>query len=296
MIFALEMDVWNITVSGQLLLLSWWCWLAEVLFLGGRFLNGGSVCSLGGNLSLCYGCGRFSLVAPVCVNFDFLTCSFILSPWRNKRWVSCCDCFMLPDAQASLVRSWIPWRLVNSLLGWVMLPSVVRRIQRSLAPNQNGMARLGNLRVGRPLTTRPGMWLRVTPWLQSLWRKRKVARPVLCLWRLQTRLMCVMLTRALLFLREWQISKYGVRQSLWWTSLQIWIGLSQSSLQLVREMQRLHATSHGLLALTPHLPSKIRRTKRKILVCLPGLAAGNPRQRVIKGRPSESLLDYGNFW
>ena len=53
--------------------------------------------------------------------------------------------------------------------------------------------------------------------------------------------------------------------------------------------QRLHATSHGLL------PSRIRRTKRKILVCLPGLAAGNPRQRVIKGRPSESSLDYGNF-
>ena len=61
-------------------------------------MNRGSVCSLGGNLSLCYGCGRFSLVAPVCVNFDFLTCSFILTPWRNKKWVSCCDCFMLPDA------------------------------------------------------------------------------------------------------------------------------------------------------------------------------------------------------
>ena len=42
-------------------------WLAEELFLGGRSLKGGSVCSLGGNLSLCYGCGRFSLVAPVCV-------------------------------------------------------------------------------------------------------------------------------------------------------------------------------------------------------------------------------------
>ena len=65
--------------------------------------------------------------------------------------------------------------------------------------------------------------------------------------------------------------------------------------ELVREMQRLHATSHGLVALTPHLPSKIRRTKREILVCLPGLAAGNPRQRVIKGRPSESSLDNGNF-
>ena len=97
--------------------------------------------------------------------------------------------------------------------------------------------------------------------------------------------------------REWQISKYGVKRSLWWTSLQIWIGLSQSSLQLVREMQRLHATSHGSLALMPHLPSKIRRTRRKILVCLPELAAGNPRQRDIKGRPSRSSLDfYGNFW
>ena len=30
-------------------------------------------------------------------------------------------------------------------------------IQRSLAPNRNGMPRLGNLRVARPLTTRPGM-------------------------------------------------------------------------------------------------------------------------------------------
>ena len=97
--------------------------------------------------------------ACVCVSFDFLTCSFILSPWRNKKWVNCCDCFMLPDAQASLVRSWIPWRLVNSLLGWVMLPSVVKGIQTILAPNQNGMPRLGNLRVARPLTTRPGMWL-----------------------------------------------------------------------------------------------------------------------------------------
>ena len=29
--------------------------------------------------------------------------------------------------------------------------------QRSLAPNRNGMTRLGNLRVARPLTTRPGM-------------------------------------------------------------------------------------------------------------------------------------------
>ena len=29
--------------------------------------------------------------------------------------------------------------------------------ERSLAPNQNGMPRLGNLRVARPLTTRPGM-------------------------------------------------------------------------------------------------------------------------------------------
>ena len=57
----------------------------------------------------------------VCVNFDFLTCSFILTPWRNKKWVSCCDCFMLPDAPASLVRSWIPWRLVNSLLGCVRM-------------------------------------------------------------------------------------------------------------------------------------------------------------------------------
>ena len=27
----------------------------------------------------------------------------------------------------------------------------------SLAPNRNGMPRLGNLRVARPLTTRPGM-------------------------------------------------------------------------------------------------------------------------------------------
>ena len=63
----------------------------------------------------------------------------------------------------------------------------------------------------------------------------------------------------------------------------------------MREMQRLHATSHGLLALTPHLPSKIRRTKRKILVCLPGLAAGNPRQRVIKGRPSRILVGLWEF-
>ena len=70
---------------------------------------------------------------------------------------------------------------------------------------------------------------------------------------------------------------------------------SFSELLAAGEGNPLHATSHGLLALTPHLPSKIRRTKRKILVCLPGLAAGNPRQRVIKGRPSESSLDYGNF-
>ena len=27
--------------------------------------------------------------ACVCVNFDFRTCSFILTPWRNKKWVSC---------------------------------------------------------------------------------------------------------------------------------------------------------------------------------------------------------------
>ena len=38
-----------------------------------------------------------------------------------------------------------------------MSERVVRMIQRSLAPNQNGMPRLGNLRVARPLTTRPAM-------------------------------------------------------------------------------------------------------------------------------------------
>ena len=43
-------------------------------------MNGGSVCSLGGNLS-----------------------SFILSPWRNKKWVNCCDCFMLRDAHAGIL-------------------------------------------------------------------------------------------------------------------------------------------------------------------------------------------------
>ena len=101
-IFALEMDVWNITVSGQLVLLSWWRWLAEVLFLGGRFLNGGSVCSLGGNLSLCYGCGRFSLVAPVCV--WTLTFSLVVSSCRHGEtrdgWVvaiaSCCQTLRRP--------------------------------------------------------------------------------------------------------------------------------------------------------------------------------------------------------
>ena len=56
-------------------------------------------------------------------------------------------------------------------------------------------------------------------------------------------------------------------------------------------MQRLHATSHGLLALTPHLPSKTRRTRRKILACLPGLADGSPSKRDINERPSESLRD-----
>ena len=43
--------------------------------------------------------------------------------------------------------------------------------------------------------------------------------------------------------------------------------------------------------LRPHLPSKTRRTRRKILACMPELAAGSPSRRDINERPSESLRD-----